>query len=101
MSVDSLELNKYIYNDIPVKDTGDLVKLVDRYGDVRTTVSEFVKSIYWVYDYRMCNYYYIDDWANKHWLLNWKKIPEEPKVFFTIDMKEYIEKNKYSEYEKV
>jgi hypothetical protein len=49
----------------------------------------------------MCNYYYIDDWADKHWLLNWKKIPEEPKVYFTIDMKEYIEKNKYSEYEKV
>jgi hypothetical protein len=94
MSVDSLELTKYIYNDIPVKDTGDLVKLVDRNGDVRTTVSEFVKSIYWVYDYRMCNYYYIDDWANKHWLLNWKKIPEEPKVFFTIDMKQFIEKNK-------
>jgi hypothetical protein len=101
ISVDSLELTKYIYNDIPVKDTGDFVRLVDKNGNVRKIVSEFVNSIFWIYDYRMCNYYYIDDWADKHWLLNWKKIPEEPKVYFTIDMKPYIEKNTNNEYEKM
>jgi hypothetical protein len=84
-----LDLEKYIYNDIPITDIGNRVGLVDGKGILQSVTNEFIKTVYWEFDNRMCNYFYLDDWGDKHWLLDWKKIPEKPQVYFTIGRKKY------------
>jgi hypothetical protein len=88
-AIADLDLEKYIYNDIPIKDIGNRVGLVDGKGDLQFVTNEFIKTVYWEFDNRMCNYFYLDDDGDKHWLLNWKKIPEKPQVYFTVGSKKY------------
>jgi hypothetical protein len=88
-AIADLDLEKYIYNDIPITDIGNRVGLVDGKGILQSVTNEFIKTVYWEFDNRMCNYFYLDDWGDKHWLLNWKKIPEKPQVYFTVGPKKY------------
>jgi len=92
--IDSLDLHKQSYYDIPIKDMGEFVDLEDSRGVLVTKVPSFSKNITWVYDNATTNYHYLDEWGVNHALLNWRKPIQEPGVSFFID-KMTLKKWKY------
>jgi len=92
--INSLDLVKVPYYDLPVKDVGDFVDLHDSSGRFVTKVPEYAKSITWVYDNDTTNYHYLDEWGVRYDLLKWKKPPGEPLVYLFIG-KQTFKKWKY------
>jgi len=92
--IDSLDLHKQVYYDIPVKDTGEFVDLLDSNNVLVTKVPSFSKNVTWVYNNETTNYHYLDEWGVNHSLLKWAKPPQEPGISFFID-KKTLQKWKY------
>jgi Replication protein len=66
--ISELDLTKVVYNDLPVKDTGDIVDTYDWRGKPLPPAPEFVRDVVWNYDYKRHNYYFVDDWGDEHCL---------------------------------
>jgi len=87
--VEKLDLIKQPYNDIPIRDQGELIDLCGFDGNVVVRVPEYVKKIDWVYNPKSTNYEYRDEWGKNFELLKWKKIPLEPDIKIFVDMVPY------------
>jgi hypothetical protein len=87
--VEKLDLIKQPYNDIPIRDQGELVDLCGMDGNVVVRVPEYVKSVQWVYNSKSTNYDYRDEWGENFELLKWKKLPVEPDIKIFVDMVPY------------
>jgi hypothetical protein len=71
--ISELDLTKVVYDDLPVKDTGELVENFDFRGNPMSMVPEFIKEVLWQYDNKKQNYYYLDDCGIEHCLTDYQK----------------------------
>jgi hypothetical protein len=67
--ISELDLNKVVYNDLPVQDTGEMVESTDWRGRPMAMVPEFVKEVVWSFDDKKQNYYYVDEFGDEHCLV--------------------------------
>jgi hypothetical protein len=67
--IDELDLEKVSYSDLPVKDTGEFINMVNYNNDIVCCVPSYKKTIVWIYDYKRQNYYYLDDWGVEYELI--------------------------------
>jgi hypothetical protein len=71
-SIEELDLEKVAYSNLPVRDTGDLINLVNYENEIVDVVPSFIKNIVWNYDYKRQNYYYVDEWGKEYELIKRK-----------------------------
>lgn len=72
-NIEELDNKKQVYNDLPVKDTGDLVMSVNYRGEIIGECPEFVKNVVWQFDNKRSNYYYVDELNNEYTLTDYKE----------------------------
>ena len=71
--ISKLDLQKVSYNDLPIKDTGDMVEQVDYKGNIKTIIPEYKKDVKWIYNHEYQDYIYYDDWGRLYLLTHRKK----------------------------
>lgn len=71
--IKELDLNKVVYNDLPVKDTGEMKNTKDWKGNELPPAPDFVKNVIWVFDEKRQDYFYIDEWGKEYNLTGNKK----------------------------
>jgi len=71
--ISELELTKIEYNDLPINDTGNMVEQVDWKGNKIGMVPEFKKYVFWEFDYKRQNYFYVDDGVEHCLVPDYKK----------------------------
>jgi hypothetical protein len=76
--IKNLDLQKVAYNDLPVKDTGELINMENYKGEIVCTIPSYIKQVIWRYDYKRQSYYYTDEWGKEYELI--KKIIRKYKI---------------------
>lgn len=71
--ISELNLNKVVYNDLPVQDIGDMIESKNYRGEKMRNVPEFSKEIVWCYDNKRQNYFYVDGWGDEYCLTDYQK----------------------------
>jgi len=69
IDIKKLNLQRVEYNDLPVKDTGELIYMENYKGEFVVGIPEFTRTILWSFDYKRQSYYYTDPWDNKEYEL--------------------------------
>jgi len=87
--IEELDLEKVSYYDLPVKDTGELINMVDYNNVVIACQPSYVKTIVWVYDYKRQNYYYVDEWGKEYQLI--KNLTIKKYKIFVYEGEEFIQ----------
>ena len=65
-NIQELDLNKVEYNDLPVKDTGEMIESLDFRGKPMEAIPSFVKRVFWEFCYRRMNYFYVDEFRTEY-----------------------------------